>query len=726
MSRKSSYLPPCPFLRAVFLETAVALAAAPGEEGQVYNDLESLLDKNILRLASRPEEGEPRFRMLLVIREYAHEMLSPEATVILRLRHARIYRQLAESAQAALFGPSQADWIRRLKWEEDNFRAALTFLLTADVSAEKAEIACGIAFSLAQRYWQMTGRLSEGRDWLNRILLHRELLSPFQALLLLNHIGWFAQIQEDYATAIPRHEEALALARQLQDQLRLSQTLHYLGAAAGRTGDYPRSEEMLSECLHLMRQDPTTSVASLSTILNNLGIVQRRLKKYNEAVATLTECRRLKEEQGDISGMASVLSNMGMVWMEQGDYDAAALHLRESLRLRQVSSDRMGSIFTLNNLASLACKQKHFLRAARLHGASSHLRQSMNIPDRLETVAEIRAEVGEIQRALGDYGFAAAYQEGQNMFLDEIIQYALSPETPGEAQPTLYYGTTSNPVITPTSGWQLPETTPLQIVQQELLAVGGMGEVYRAVLAESGQSIVIKRLRPDLLAHDPDLLVRFAREAEALRQLNHPNIVKILATFIDSQNPRIIMEYVPGGSLRDLLDKEGQLPVAQILRLGLELADALTRAHHLNIIHRDLKPANILLAEDGSVRLTDFGIAYLANHELRLTQTGAVMGTAAYLSPEACLGEEIDSRSDIWSFGVILAEVLTGKNPFVGSSFTTTVAAVIHKTLPDLRPHRPDAPPELISLIEHMLMKSRAERISSSRQVAAALDRIKP
>jgi len=320
---------------------------------------------------------------------------------------------------------------------------------------------------------------------------------------------------------------------------------------------------------------------------------------------------------------------------------------------------------------------------------------------------------------------AAAYRDGQTMSLDESIRYALSPETTDEAQPTVFFSTQSAQMITPTPGWRPSEATPFQIIQQELLAVGGMGEVYRGILAETGQPIVIKRLRPDLLANDNDLLVRFAREAEALRQLNHPNIVKIFATLSDPKDPQIIMEYVPGGSLRDLLDKESQLPLSRILRLGLELADALTRAHHLNIIHRDLKPANILLAEDGSVRLTDFGIAYLANQEQRLTQTGAVMGTAAYLSPEACLGDELDNRSDIWSFGVILAEMLTGKNPFVGGNFTATVSSVIHKPLPDLQPHRPDAPLELIRLIEKMLVKNRDERISSSRQVAAALDLIK-
>lgn len=298
------------------------------------------------------------------------------------------------------------------------------------------------------------------------------------------------------------------------------------------------------------------------------------------------------------------------------------------------------------------------------------------------------------------------------------LNYAVSDHPLPPADLPTQWPTTSMPL----SG-SVAVPTPT-ILHKELLAIGGMGKVYKGVLAETGQTVVIKQVKSELIASHPELLLRFQREAESLRQLNHPNIVKILATIADPQEPAIILEYVPGGSLRERLDQQGALPIPQLLRFSLELADALTRAHHLNIVHRDLKPANILLGIDGSVRLTDFGIAYLASQEQRLTQTGAIMGTAAYLSPEACLGEEVDARSDIWAFGVILIEMLTGKNPFAGSSFTATVATIVNKPLPDLRPHRPDAPVDLINLIQQMLKKKRAERIDSSRQIAAALEQI--
>jgi serine/threonine protein kinase len=142
-------------------------------------------------------------------------------------------------------------------------------------------------------------------------------------------------------------------------------------------------------------------------------------------------------------------------------------------------------------------------------------------------------------------------------------------------------------------------------VLEELLDAGGQGEVFRARDRFTNQPVVIKRLKPDLTAKDPTFLSYFLREAEALRQLNHPNIVRMLAAFEQDGQHSIVMEYVSGGTLRQRLEETPQLPIEQVLDIGLELADALSRSHHLHIIHRDLKPDNVLLAADGTPRLTD-------------------------------------------------------------------------------------------------------------------------
>ena len=145
--------------------------------------------------------------------------------------------------------------------------------------------------------------------------------------------------------------------------------------------------------------------------------------------------------------------------------------------------------------------------------------------------------------------------------------------------------------------------------------------------------------------------------------------------------------------MRDLLTRQRQLPLQQVVDIGLELADALARAHHLNVIHRDLKPENVLLAADGTPRLTDFGIAYQPHLDTRLTPPGVLLGTMAYLSPEGFLGQELDSRSDLWSFGVILYEMLAGQNPFAGNSLGATMMLILNQAMPDLNQARPDTPP---------------------------------
>ena len=258
----------------------------------------------------------------------------------------------------------------------------------------------------------------------------------------------------------------------------------------------------------------------------------------------------------------------------------------------------------------------------------------------------------------------------------------------------------------------------------ELLASGGHGEVYRGRDQVTGQAVVIKRLRPELMRQEPEFVARFIREGETLRRLNHPNIVCALATFEQGGQHHIVMEYVPGGSLRQLLDEQPRLPLARVLDIALELADALTRAHHLHIIHRDIKPENVLLAADGTPRLTDFGVARLEREDARLTPTGSLLGSPAYMSPEALRGEELDTRSDIWSLGVLLYEMLAGRRPFAGEHITAVIANVLNDRPPEVKRFRPDVPMPLANLLRRMLVKERAERIPTMRQVAAELEAI--
>lgn len=257
----------------------------------------------------------------------------------------------------------------------------------------------------------------------------------------------------------------------------------------------------------------------------------------------------------------------------------------------------------------------------------------------------------------------------------------------------------------------------------EEIGAGAHGRVYRGYDFQTETPVAIKNLRRGLIATEPEILSRFQREAAALKRLNHPNIVQALAAFAEADEHYIIMEHLSGGSLRDLLDSTAQLPLERILRLALDLSDALTRAHRLDIIHRDLKPANVLLADDGTPRLSDFGVALMRDQE-RVTDSHGLVGTLNYISPEALNDEPISEAADIWSFGVMLFEMLAGRRPFVTESVTALVAAILTQPPDDLEQLRPDAPAALVDLVYRMLDKNPRTRIASVRRIGVEFESI--
>ncbi len=253
------------------------------------------------------------------------------------------------------------------------------------------------------------------------------------------------------------------------------------------------------------------------------------------------------------------------------------------------------------------------------------------------------------------------------------------------------------------------------------LGKGGMGIVYRGHDRQTDRPVAIKTLLDDVMDWQPDALERFAREAELLRQLNHPNIVQVLATIEQDGHTYIVMEYADGGSLAELLKREHPLPIDRVLSIALDVADAMTRVHRLGVLHRDLKPENVLLTSGGSARLSDFGIAYLTGGK-GLTQGGGAVGTPQYLSPEALGGEPLDARSDIWAFGVVLFEMLAGSPPFGGDIIARIVMRVMTERVPDLEAMRPDAPVALVDLVYRMLEKEPGARLRSVRLAGAELE----
>ncbi len=254
----------------------------------------------------------------------------------------------------------------------------------------------------------------------------------------------------------------------------------------------------------------------------------------------------------------------------------------------------------------------------------------------------------------------------------------------------------------------------------ERLGKGAMGTVYKATDLQSEKVVAVKVIASDL-AVDPSMLERFRREGETLRQLRHLNIVGFVDAFQYDDQYVIIMEYVSGGSLFELI-KAGRLSIERAVQISLDLCDALIRSHRLKIIHRDIKPENVLIDEDGAPKLADFGVARLSEGT-RMTRSGTQVGTPYYMAPEAWEGKTLDAQADIWSLGVVLFEMLTGKVPFGGD----TGAAVMNKVLttqpPNLKTLRNEAPSGMVKIVSRMLARDKKRRYQTMREIAVDLER---
>src|SRR5262249_14306734 len=267
------------------------------------------------------------------------------------------------------------------------------------------------------------------------------------------------------------------------------------------------------------------------------------------------------------------------------------------------------------------------------------------------------------------------------------------------------------------------------------LGAGGMGGVYRGPNSRTGRDIAIKLL-PESLASSPDRLARFEREAKTVANLNHPNIVT-LHSFEDVGGVRFLtMELVEGRDLTSMI-VPGGLPLSQVLDVAIPLADALVAAHERRVVHRDLKPANVMLTRDGRVKVLDFGRAKLMeiDADLKLTgavsgpshiaESGTIVGTAPYMAPEQIRGEEVDARTDLFSFGILVYELATGRRPFTGRTVADVSSAILRDQVPSLANTRADIPPNLEHLVERCLEKHPRERVQTALDVANELRSVK-
>jgi serine/threonine protein kinase len=264
-----------------------------------------------------------------------------------------------------------------------------------------------------------------------------------------------------------------------------------------------------------------------------------------------------------------------------------------------------------------------------------------------------------------------------------------------------------------------------------------MGEVWCATDTNLGRQVAIKIL-PDAFAQDPERLARFEREARTLASLNHPNIAQIYGLEKTDGIRALVMELVEGPTLADRI-APGPIPVDEALPIARQIAEAMEAAHDQGIIHRDLKPANVKLRPDGTVKVLDFGLAKALDpvaagsaeatasptitSPAMMTRVGVILGTAAYMSPEQALGKPVDKRTDVWAFGCVLYEMLTGVRAFAGDEVSDTVAFVITKE-PVWSALPASTPASIRRLLRRCLAKDRRQRLSDIADVRLEIDEV--
>lgn len=265
----------------------------------------------------------------------------------------------------------------------------------------------------------------------------------------------------------------------------------------------------------------------------------------------------------------------------------------------------------------------------------------------------------------------------------------------------------------------------------EKIGAGGMGEIYKGQDPRLNRLVAVKILSPGL-STDPERKRRFFQEAQAASALNHPNIITLYDIVSDGDMQCIVMEYVAGKTLRDLIPSGG-LPPAQAVQYAVQIASALVAAHAAGLIHRDLKPSNIMVTDSGLIKVLDFGLAKWVDTgisgqtgeqstmEAALTREGSIIGTVSYMSPEQAEGKRVDARSDIFSFGSVLYEMLTGKRAFEGRSGISTLSSILRDDVRPMAEAAPAVPPLLEQIVLRCLPKEPAARWQSMKEIEVAL-----
>jgi eukaryotic-like serine/threonine-protein kinase len=256
---------------------------------------------------------------------------------------------------------------------------------------------------------------------------------------------------------------------------------------------------------------------------------------------------------------------------------------------------------------------------------------------------------------------------------------------------------------------------------EELVGTGGMSSVYRAHDRLLDRKVALKILH-ERYSDDAGYVERFRREARAVATLSHPNIVTVIDRGEHGGRQFIVLEYVDGENLKQLIQRRGPASVSTALELAMQVSQGLSFAHQQGLVHRDVKPQNVLLNGDGQAKVTDFGIARSLDVQQGMTQTGTVLGTSDYIAPEQAQGQQVDEHTDVYSLGVVLYELLTSEVPFPGENFVAVAMRHINEPPPAIRDKRPDVPPRVEAAVQKAMAKDPADRFPTMADFCRELE----
>jgi tetratricopeptide (TPR) repeat protein len=506
---------------------------------------------------------------------------------------------------------------------------------------------------------------------------------------------WVTQRSGDRDAATRLVDEIVPLLPQLRAPLDRCLVRIYLGWAHAETGEHDRALEFFEEAVQIAREhgDPAFEASAL----NSIGWLAMLAGDYERARMVKEKALPIARESRHRFTIALVLGGLGVLCVLQEDFVRAAAVLPENLRLIRERGDTRLAVESLVAAAAYAAESGQGVTAARLAGASEALYERMGAEwNPMERLVLERYVWPERER-LGD-AFDATWADGRALTFDEAIVLALEIRFAGA---DLRPGTN-------VAGYRI----------EAVVGRGGMGVVYLAEQLRLKRRVALKLLAPELAGNEP-FREPFLRESELAASLDHPNVVDIYDAGEVDGLLYLAMRYVNGTDLGTVLAEEGRLEPARAIAIVGRVADALDAGHALGLIHRDVKPANVLLAREGGVYLTDFGLTRHAG-EGSPVEKPHLSGTLEYVAPEQIDGELPDARADVYSLGCVLYHCLAGETPFPKDSPMALLWAHFDEQPPSLCERRPELPAAIDAVIAKALAKEPAERYTSCSELAAA------